>query len=68
MANFKLVQLTTEEQKQIEDPYSYFIYPKTQAGEALKADIDEALRTLQQNGTYTELGLKYYGYDTANRK
>lgn len=68
MANFKLVGLTTEEQKKIEDPYGYFIYPKTALGEQIKADVDEALRTLQQNGTYTELGLKYFGYDTANKK
>lgn len=66
MPEFKLVRFTEEEERQIEDPFSYFIYPRTEEGEQLKQDVDEALRTLRDNGTYTELGLKYYGLDTAH--
>lgn len=56
--------ISDEEAKSIEDPYSYFIYPKTEEGEKLKTDVDEALKKLKENGTITELGFKYYGYDT----
>lgn len=61
------VTFSDEETKSIQDPYSYFIYPKNEEGEALKAAVDGALKTLKENGTVTEIALKYYGYDTVGK-
>lgn len=64
----KFVKFTDEETKQIQDPYGWFVYPKTEEGEALKAAVDKALVTLKQNGTVTEISEKYLGFDVAATK
>lgn len=63
--SLKFVKFTDEETKQIQDPYGWFVYPKTEEGEALKAAVDKALIELKANGTVTEISEKYLGFDVA---
>lgn len=42
---------------------AYFLFPKTEEGAALREDIDEALKELQEDGTLLELSQKYFGGD-----
>lgn len=58
------VEFTPEETAEIQDPYTWFLYPKTEFGEQLKADVDEAIRQLKEDGTITEIAEKWIGYDT----
>lgn len=64
----KYVKFTEDETNQIQDPYGWFVYPKTEEGEALKAAVDGALKELKENGTITEISLKYLGFDVAATK
>lgn len=41
----------------------YWLYQKDEDGEALKALVDEALQTLIDNGTLSEISLQYLGGD-----
>lgn len=59
----EFVFLSDEETAEIQDPLSWFVFPKSEDGEKLAAAIDEALRTLKENGTLNELGQKWLGYD-----
>lgn len=61
------ITFTEEETASIQDPYTWFIYPKTDDGEALKAAVDDALRQLKEDGTVTEIALEYIGYDTVGK-
>ena len=45
------------------DLNSYFIYPKTEAGEALRTAVDGALRELKDDGTISALSVEYFGFD-----
>lgn len=45
------------------DLNSYFIYPRTEAGEALRAAVDGALRELKDDGTISALSVEYFGFD-----
>lgn len=63
----KYVEFTTEETNQIQDPYGWFVYPKTAEGEEIKAAVDEALRALKADGTVTEIAERNLGYDTVGR-
>lgn len=58
-----IIQFSKEETQEIEDPYGWFIYPKTEDGAALRDAVDEALRTLKENGTLSELSKEYLGFD-----
>jgi len=61
------VQLSQEETQQIQDPYGWFIFPKTDAGQALADRVDEALRLLDANGTLVKLSDQYFGFDMTGR-
>jgi polar amino acid transport system substrate-binding protein len=58
------VEFTPEETAEIQDPYTWFLYPKTEFGEQLRDDVDGALRQLKEDGTIKEIALKWIGYDT----
>jgi ABC-type amino acid transport substrate-binding protein len=62
-----VVQFSKEETQQIQDPYAWFIYPKTQEGEKLRADVDEALLKLVGDGTLLRLSNEYFGFDATGR-
>ena len=64
---FDIIELTDEESEQVCSPYTYFIYAQTPEGEALKEAVDEALRTLKENGTIKALSEEYIGYDVTGR-
>lgn len=59
----KFVFLSDEETAEIQDPLSWFVFPKTDEGEALKNAVDGALRELKENGKLNEIGQKWLGYD-----
>lgn len=59
----KFIKFSDEETSQIQDPYSWFIFPKTAEGEALKAAVDGALKQLKEDGTLNEIAQKYLRYD-----
>jgi len=67
VGKIEYVQLSQEETQQIQDPYGWFIFAKTDAGQVLADRVDEALRTLDENGTLVELSLKYFGFDMTGR-
>jgi polar amino acid transport system substrate-binding protein len=57
------ISLTKEEQEKIQNPKSYFIFPRTPEGEKIRADVDGALERLIANGKLRELSIKYFGSD-----
>ncbi len=57
------VQFSKKDTETIEDPYGWFIYPKTEDGEKLRDAVDGALIELKENGTLSELSQKYLGFD-----
>jgi ABC-type amino acid transport substrate-binding protein len=57
------ISLPKEEQEKIQNPKSYFIFPRTPTGEKIRADVDGALEKLIANGKLTELSIKYFGSD-----
>lgn len=42
---------------------TYFLFPKTDAGQKLSDEVDSALVKLHKNGTMQKLSKKYLGYD-----
>lgn len=42
---------------------TYFLFPKTEEGAALRADVNEVLKQLAEEGVLAELGEKYFGQD-----
>ena len=64
---FDIIEITDEESEEICSPFTYFIYEKTEEGEALKEAVDEALRTLKSDGTIKALSEEYIGYDVTGR-
>ncbi len=65
--DFDIIELTDEESEQVCSPFTYFIYAKTPEGEEVKAAVDEALKTLKENGTIKTLSEEYIGYDVTGR-
>ena len=59
----KFVFLSDEETSEIQDPLSWFIFPKTDEGKALQEAVDGALRELKENGRLNEIGQQWLGYD-----
>lgn len=57
------ISLPKEEQEKIQNPKSYFIFPRTAEGEKIRADVDGALEKLIANGKLKELSIKYFGSD-----
>ena len=58
-----IIQFSKEETEEIEDPYGWFIYPKTEEGAKLRDAVDGALRILKDNGKLSELSAQYLGFD-----
>lgn len=65
--DFDIIELTDEESEKVCSPFTYFIYAKTPEGEEVKAAVDEAIRTLKENGTIKTLSEEYIGYDVTGR-
>jgi polar amino acid transport system substrate-binding protein len=61
------VEFTKEETATIQDPYAWYIYPKTAEGEALRDAVDAALLELVADGTLKELSIKHFGFDMTGR-
>ncbi|MHA6534705.1 transporter substrate-binding domain-containing protein [Paenibacillus sp. BAC0078] len=61
--NLDKVPLSVEEAKRISDPGVYFIFPKTDKGEEIRAAVDDALNTLRKNGKLSELAIQYFETD-----
>jgi polar amino acid transport system substrate-binding protein len=57
------IPLSKEEQEQVQNPKSYFIFPRTTEGEKIRDDVDGALQQLIGSGKLREISLKYFGYD-----
>jgi ABC-type amino acid transport substrate-binding protein len=62
-----VIEFSPEESAQIQDPYAWFIYPKTPEGEKLRDEIDAALLQLVDSGKLLELSLKWFGFDITGR-
>ena len=54
---------TMEEQRQMQDPAGYWVFPQTEEGEKLRDAVDAAIVTLRENGTLSELAVQYFGFD-----
>ncbi|MDR2615561.1 MAG: transporter substrate-binding domain-containing protein [Oscillospiraceae bacterium] len=63
----ELRPLTPEQTKEIEDPYAWYIFPKTDEGQALADAIDGALVELAATGKMQELSIKYFGFNMTGR-
>ncbi|MDR2194594.1 MAG: transporter substrate-binding domain-containing protein [Treponema sp.] len=57
------ISLPKAEQEKIQNPKSYFIFPRTPEGEKIRAAVDGAFETLIANGKLRELSIKYFGSD-----
>jgi ABC-type amino acid transport substrate-binding protein len=57
------ISLPKDEQEKIQNPKSYFIFPRTPEGETIRAAVDGAFETLIANGKLRELSIKYFGSD-----
>jgi ABC-type amino acid transport substrate-binding protein len=57
------ISLPKGEQEKIQNPKSYFLFPRTPEGETIRAAVDGALETLIANGKLRELSIKYFGSD-----
>lgn len=58
-----VISLPYEQTIQIMQPEGFFVFPRTQEGEALRDAFDEAIVTLIENGTLSELSNTYLGRD-----
>lgn len=61
--NFDFVALPDEEASKLQNPSTWFVIAKTEEGQKLADDIDGAMESLKDNGTLTELSVKYWGKD-----
>lgn len=57
------VELPKEEQEKLQNPKSYFLFPRNPEGEKLKAEVDAVFQKLIDNGRLRELSIKYFGSD-----
>lgn len=62
-----IIELDDAESEAINPPYTYFIFAKTELGEAVKTAVDGALKELKSNGTIAALSEEYIGYDVTGR-
>jgi polar amino acid transport system substrate-binding protein len=67
MEELEYVEFTKEETSTIQDPYAWYIYPKTADGEALRDAVDAALLELAEDGTLRDLSVKHFGFDMTGR-
>jgi polar amino acid transport system substrate-binding protein len=63
----ELRPLTPEQTKEIEDPYAWYIFPKTDEGQRLADAVDNALVELARTGKMQELSIKYFGFNMTGR-
>jgi ABC-type amino acid transport substrate-binding protein len=61
--NVDFISLPKEDQEKIQNPKSYFLFPRTAEGEKIRAAVDGAFETLIANGKLKELSIKYFGSD-----
>ncbi|MCD8084522.1 MAG: transporter substrate-binding domain-containing protein [Clostridiales bacterium] len=61
--DFDFVALPDEEASKLQNPSTWFVIAKTEEGQKLADAIDGAMETLKDNGTLTELSVKYWGKD-----
>ncbi|MDT2612472.1 transporter substrate-binding domain-containing protein [Enterococcus dongliensis] len=61
----KLIDLSETDVKRIGSPYSYLLISKTDDGEKLTKEINEALKEATDDGTLTEISEKYFNEDFA---
>lgn len=61
--NLNIIDLPYEQTIQIMQPEGFFIFPRTAEGEQLRDDFDQAIVTLIENGTLSELSETYLGRD-----
>jgi polar amino acid transport system substrate-binding protein len=57
------ISLPKAEQEKIQNPKSYFVFPRTAQGEKIRAEVDGALEKLIANGKLKALSIKYFGSD-----
>jgi ABC-type amino acid transport substrate-binding protein len=57
------ISLPKEEQEKLQNPKSYWIFPRTGEGEKIRADVDAAFEKLIAGGKLSELAVKYFGSD-----
>jgi polar amino acid transport system substrate-binding protein len=57
------ISLPREEQEKVQNPKSYFIFPRTAEGEKIRDDVDGVFQRLLANGKLKDLSIKYFGYD-----
>lgn len=57
----KKIILTDEEQRQISDPYSYFVFSKDQ--KELADKVSKVLAGLVKDGTIKKIGIQFFGND-----
>ncbi|MDR2631136.1 MAG: transporter substrate-binding domain-containing protein [Spirochaetaceae bacterium] len=57
------ISLPKAEQEKLQNPKSYFVFPRTVEGEKLAAEVDAAFARLIANGKLRELSIRYFGSD-----
>ncbi|MDO4288267.1 MAG: transporter substrate-binding domain-containing protein [Eubacterium sp.] len=64
--NLQATELSEEETAKISTALdAYFLFPKNDEGQALREDVNGALKAMKEDGTLRELSLKYFGADQA---
>lgn len=62
--SLKFVTFSEEETEQFDgNSYSWYLFPRTEEGEALAQAVDGALRQLKEDGTLNEIAQEYLHYD-----
>jgi polar amino acid transport system substrate-binding protein len=61
------VFFSQEETQRIQDPYAWYIYPKTEDGEKLRDAVDDAILQLVESGKLKELSENWFGFDATGR-
>lgn len=62
--NLQKNELTAEETARISTALdAYFLFPKTKEGDELRAEVNKALKELQEDGTLLKLSQEYFGAD-----
>ena len=61
----KLIDLSPEDSKRIGTPYSYLLLSKTEEGEKLVKQVNEALKKVIDNGKASEISEQFLGGDFA---
>jgi ABC-type amino acid transport substrate-binding protein len=57
------ISLPKEEQEKIQNPKSYWIFPRTAEGEGIREAVDGAFEKLIADGTLSKLAVQYFGSD-----